>query len=96
MSLILGLLLAGWLALAVYTVVKFYLASRRPKNFPPGPPTVPFLGNLHQIPLSKAFLKYMIHHLYISLLTIPLDGLVGQRIMGVSLALSLGRKMLSF
>ncbi|KAI0858776.1 cytochrome P450 [Xylaria cubensis] len=27
-------------------------------NFPPGPPTVFFLGNIHQIPLTKPFLKF--------------------------------------
>jgi hypothetical protein len=40
-----------------FVLVRYYLASRRPKNFPPGPPTVPFLGNLTQVPPSKAFLK---------------------------------------
>jgi hypothetical protein len=39
-------------------LVRYYLASRRPKNFPPGPPTLPFLGNITQVPTSKAFLKY--------------------------------------
>jgi hypothetical protein len=37
---------------------KYFWASRRPANFPPGPPTRPFVGNLHQLPKSKAFLKY--------------------------------------
>ncbi|KAI0470352.1 cytochrome P450 [Xylaria cf. heliscus] len=27
-------------------------------RFPPGPPTAPFLGNIHQIPLTKPFLKF--------------------------------------
>ncbi|SPJ78457.1 related to O-methylsterigmatocystin oxidoreductase [Fusarium torulosum] len=41
-----------------FVLVRYYLASLRPKNFPPGPPTVPFLGNLTQVPPSKAFLKF--------------------------------------
>jgi hypothetical protein len=40
-------------------LVRYYLVSRRPKDFPPGPPTVPFLGNITQVPTSKAFLKYV-------------------------------------
>ncbi|KAH6651500.1 cytochrome P450 [Truncatella angustata] len=27
-------------------------------NFPPGPPTIPFLGNLHQVPLTKPFVRF--------------------------------------
>lgn len=50
-------LLAVFLFLAV--LLKGLLASRRPKDFPPGPPTIPFLGNITQVPPVKAFLKYV-------------------------------------
>ncbi|OIW26904.1 cytochrome P450 [Coniochaeta ligniaria NRRL 30616] len=44
--------------LVVAFLFKYYLASRRPRDFPPGPPTVPFIGNIAQVPRVKAFLKY--------------------------------------
>ena len=54
-----SLQLAGVVAglLVVYVLVHYYLASQRPTNFPPGPKTLPFLGNLHQFPPTKAFLR---------------------------------------
>jgi hypothetical protein len=37
---------------------RWVLSTRRPQNFPPGPTTMPGLGNLHQMPQSKPFLKF--------------------------------------
>lgn len=46
-------------ALLVMTALfRGFHASRRPKGFPPGPPTVPFFGNITEVPRVKAFLQY--------------------------------------
>ncbi|KAI9375031.1 cytochrome P450 [Aspergillus egyptiacus] len=49
-SLTVAVLTAGVVALAPYA-----WASLRPRHFPPGPRTLPWLGNLHLIPASKSF-----------------------------------------
>lgn len=41
----------------VSKLVALVNATKRPKNFPPGPSTVPVLGNLHLLPTTKSFLK---------------------------------------
>jgi hypothetical protein len=50
--------LAVVVIIGVVTVLAPYaFASSRPKNYPPGPPTIPFLGNLHLLPPTKAFVQ---------------------------------------
>lgn len=44
--------------LPVYALLRFILSTLRPPNYPPGPPIIPGLGNIHQIPLSKSFLQF--------------------------------------
>ncbi|KAK1675482.1 cytochrome P450 [Colletotrichum godetiae] len=46
-------------ALIVHLFIRPRLRSSKSNiNFPPGPPTIPFLGNLHQIPLTKPFIQF--------------------------------------
>ncbi|KAH8646149.1 cytochrome P450 [Xylariales sp. PMI_506] len=46
------------LVYVVVNLIQFSLRSLRPKNYPPGPPALPFLGNIHQFAVSMPFLKF--------------------------------------
>jgi hypothetical protein len=49
------------LALGIFLAAGLWQASKigsRPKDFPPGPPTLPIIGNLHQIPSEKRHVQF--------------------------------------
>lgn len=48
-------------AIALVVVIGFarlLLIGKRPKGYPPGPPTIPILGNIHQMPARDAHLQF--------------------------------------
>ncbi|KAL2110450.1 hypothetical protein VUR80DRAFT_1165 [Thermomyces stellatus] len=45
-------------ALVAAAILRYLLSTRRPKGFPPGPPTLFGVGNLHQIPIERPFIKF--------------------------------------
>lgn len=47
------------LAAILWLVIRLWSASRRLPGMPPGPPTIPFLGNAHQIPQTGIAKKYV-------------------------------------
>lgn len=48
----------GAAVLFALVLAKWVFATLRPRDFPPGPPIIPGLGNLHQMPFVKPYLRF--------------------------------------
>ncbi|KAK1782024.1 cytochrome P450 [Copromyces sp. CBS 386.78] len=46
------------IVVGIALLIRLLMVGRRPKNYPPGPPTIPILGNLHLMPSKDVHLQF--------------------------------------
>ncbi|KAJ5092655.1 cytochrome P450 [Penicillium alfredii] len=51
-------LIAGFAVFLLFKIAQWVRGTLRPKAFPPGPPIIPGLGNLLDVPLHKPYLQF--------------------------------------
>ncbi|KAH6625117.1 cytochrome P450 [Boeremia exigua] len=50
--------IAAFSVLLLCSIANCLQVGRRPKGYPPGPPTIPILGNLHLLPKDRPYLQF--------------------------------------
>lgn len=60
LSLPISLPLWAGVAFALFALIRLLTSARRRHGMPPGPPTIPVLGNAHQIPAHNFYEKFTV------------------------------------
>lgn len=67
---------------AIIGLYKLLQIGRRDSRMPPGPPTLPIIGNLHQVPITGLYKQYVVISLYYRVSLNDLDSRPGVLNMG--------------
>jgi hypothetical protein len=51
---------AGVAIVVIIGIIRLLRIGKRDSRMPPGPPTLPLLGNLHQVPITGLYKQYVV------------------------------------